>query len=78
MCLYDLQKAYDSVEYPVLLKRLFDVGVNGKLWRLMRNWYSGGHCVVRDTLAGIVWGEVAFSCAFVAGYGPVIEESTGV
>ena len=28
MCLYDLQKAFDSVEYPVLLKRLFEAGVN--------------------------------------------------
>ena len=27
MCLYDLQKAFDSVEVPVLLQRLFDVGV---------------------------------------------------
>ena len=30
VCLYDLQKAFDSVEYPVLLKRLYEVGVNGK------------------------------------------------
>ena len=28
MCLYDLQKAFDSVEYPVLLDRLFEIGVN--------------------------------------------------
>ena len=27
MCLYDLQKAFDSVEYPVLLQKLYDVGV---------------------------------------------------
>ena len=27
MCLYDLQKAFDSVEYPILLQTLFDVGV---------------------------------------------------
>ena len=30
MCLYDLQKSFDSVEYPVLLEKLFDVGVNGE------------------------------------------------
>ena len=29
-CLYDLQKAFDSIEFPVLLKRLFDVSVNSK------------------------------------------------
>ena len=41
MCLYDLQKALDSVEYPVLLQKLFDAGVNGKMWRLLKSWYEG-------------------------------------
>ena len=37
MCLYDLQKAFDSVEVEVevLLKRLFQAGVNSKAWRLL-------------------------------------------
>ena len=39
MCLYDLQKAFDSIEFPVLLHHLHSVGVNGKLWRIIRNWY---------------------------------------
>ena len=30
MCLFDPQKAFDSVEFPVLLDRLFSVGINGK------------------------------------------------
>ena len=47
MCLYDLQKAFDSVEYPVLLKRLFDAGINGKMWRLLKSWYDGGSCQVK-------------------------------
>ena len=47
MCLYDLQKAFDSVEYPVLLQKLFDAGVNGKLWRLLKSWYEGGSCQVK-------------------------------
>ncbi len=47
MCLYDLQKAFDSVEYPALLEKLHDVGVNGKMWRLLKNWYEGGSCRVR-------------------------------
>ena len=34
MCLYELQKELDSVEYTVLLEKLFDAGVNGKMWRL--------------------------------------------
>ena len=40
MCFYDLQKAFDSVQYPILLKRLYEAGVNGKAWRLIRNWYN--------------------------------------
>ena len=36
MSLHDLQKAFDSVEYPVLLQKLYDVGVNGKMWRLLK------------------------------------------
>ena len=47
MCLYDLQKAFDSVEYPVLLEKLYDVGVNGKMWRLLKSWYEGGSCRVK-------------------------------
>ena len=40
MCLYDLQRAFDSVEYLVLLEKLFDPGVNGKMWRLLKSWYD--------------------------------------
>ena len=43
MCLYDLQKAFDSGVF----KRLFEVGINGKLWRLLRNWYEEVSCYVR-------------------------------
>ena len=46
MCLFDLQKAFDSVEFPVLLDRLFSIGINGKTWRLIRDWYAGGTCRV--------------------------------
>ena len=34
VCMYDLQKAFDSIEYPVLLNRLYDLGVHGKCWRI--------------------------------------------
>ena len=33
-------EAFDSVEFPVLLKRLFDVGVNSKTWRILCSWYA--------------------------------------
>ena len=47
MCLYDLQKAFDSVEFPVLLDRLYSIGVSGKTWRIIKNWYDGGSCCVK-------------------------------
>ena len=47
MCLYDLQKVFDSVEYPILLQKLYDVGVNGKMWRFLKNWYEDGSCRVK-------------------------------
>ena len=47
MCLYDLQKAFNSVEYAVLLHKLFEAGVNGKMWRLLKNWYEGGSAQVK-------------------------------
>ena len=46
--MYDIQKAFDSVEYPVLLLRLFETGVNGKTWRLLRSWYDGAVGCVRS------------------------------
>ena len=47
MCLYDLQKAFDSMEYPVLLKRLYDLGVNRKCWRIIKSWYKNSSCKVK-------------------------------
>ena len=43
----DLQKSFDSVQYPVLLNRLYEAGVDGKAWRLIRNWYNHPKCRVR-------------------------------
>ena len=47
MCFYDLQKAFDSIQYPVLLKRLYEAGVNGKAWRIIRSWYTSPNSMVR-------------------------------
>ena len=47
MCFYDLQKAFDSVQYPVLLNRLYEAGVDGKAWRLIKSWYNHPKCRVR-------------------------------
>ena len=47
LCCYDLQKTFDSVEYGVLLCRLYDEGINAKLWRLLRAWYLAPKCQVQ-------------------------------
>ena len=47
MCFYDLQKAFDSIQYPVLLKRLYESGVDGRAWRLLRSWYTSPKSMVR-------------------------------
>lgn len=42
-----MQKAFDSIEYPVLLKRLYDLGLNGKCWRIIKSWYENASCKVK-------------------------------
>ena len=44
---YDLEKAFDLIEYPILLHRLCGIGINGKLWRLLKDWYCGLRGCVR-------------------------------
>ena len=50
ICFYDLQKTFDSVQYSALLNRLYrlnrlyEAGVDGKAWRLIRNWYNHPKC----------------------------------
>ena len=39
-CFYNLEKAFDSIEYSVLLDHLYKSGVNGKTWRLIRSFYN--------------------------------------
>ncbi len=39
LCLYDVEKAFDSVELTILLKQLHAIGVIGKFWRLLKHWY---------------------------------------
>ena len=38
--IYDLEKAFDSVEYYVLLKHLLSRGIDGKCWRLIQSYYE--------------------------------------
>ena len=48
LSLYDLEKAFDSIEHCVLLQSLFESGVNGKAWRLIRACYSNLTSVVHS------------------------------
>ena len=48
MCLYDIKKVFFSVEYPILMDRLYAAGINGRCWQLLRNWYEGAHCGVKN------------------------------
>jgi hypothetical protein len=45
-CFIDVQKAYDTVWQAGMFKRLRDVGVRGKVWRLLKWWYSETESVV--------------------------------
>ena len=48
LCLYDLEKAFDSIEYVHLLRHLFQLGVNGKAWRLIKFWYLHSSASIRS------------------------------
>ena len=47
ICFYDVEKAFDSIELPVLLKQLFEIGINGKLVRFFNSWYTDSPRCVR-------------------------------
>ena len=44
---YDLQSAFDSVEYCILLKEVFNAGLKGKLWRIIKHWYTNPTSCIR-------------------------------
>ncbi len=46
LCLYDLEKAFDSIEYDVLLHHLYSVGIHGKTWRIVKSWYTNPTCSI--------------------------------
>ena len=31
----------------MLMDKLFELGINGKMWHLLRSWYEGGSCCVK-------------------------------
>ena len=46
LAFFDLEKAFDTIEFPVLLKCLFNAGVCGKAWRVIRSWYTDAKAAV--------------------------------
>ena len=66
MCFYDLQKAFDSVEYLVLFEKLYDVEERGKMFGLLKNWYTWGSELTEDSMSvfverGVKQDSVCFS-----------------
>ncbi len=47
VCSLDLRKAFDSVWIDGLLYRLYEIEIDSKLWRLIRELYSGAQCCVK-------------------------------
>ena len=44
--MFDLEKAFDSVEYDILLYHLYNYGINGKTFRIIKSWYTNPTCSV--------------------------------
>ena len=75
LCFFDLEKAFDSVEYPTLLSHIFKLGINGKCWSLIKDWYYDTSSVVKvnnkcsdsfPVKRGVKQGSVLSSTLFIA------------
>ncbi len=82
-CFYDLQKVFDSVQYPILLKRLDNFGINGRTWRLLKSWYNHPKCKVKvdDQISaeftlerGVLQGSVQSPVLFLLVMDPLLRE----
>ena len=48
ICVFlDFEKAFDSVKYSTLLTNIFKIGINGKYFRLIKDWYTNTRSVVK-------------------------------
>ena len=83
ICFFDLQKAFDTVQYPLLLKRVFERGINGKAWRILNSWYTKPKCKIRvngmlsSTITlerGVLQGSVLSPTLFLMVMDPLLRE----
>ena len=51
MCFNELQNTFNSVQYPILFKHLFEAGINRKTWRLLCELIGrpGDYCMIGTT-----------------------------
>jgi hypothetical protein len=68
LCFFDLEKAFDSVEYHTFLSHIFTLGVNGKCWRIIREWYTDTNkcCQPFQVNRGVRQGSVLSPTLFIA------------
>jgi exonuclease III len=78
----DAKKAFDSVWVDGLFVKIFDMGLNAKLWRILRKWYKNLKCQVRvgdhisqafQVLVGVFQGGKWSSRLFQAYYSELIN-----
>ena len=78
LCLFAIEKAFDSVELPVLLGRLYNIGIRGRCWRIIYRWYTLASSRVRVNVItsdsylitrGVKQGSVLSPLLFSDGHG---------
>ena len=71
------------MQYPVLLKCLYEAGISGKTWRLIRDWYDhsntrmsvGNQLSAEFTLErGVLKGSVLSPVFFLLVMDPLLKE----
>jgi exonuclease III len=82
IALLDAKKAFDSVWVDGLFVKLYEMGLNAKLWRILRVWYKDLRCKVRvgdhlsqpfQVLVGVFQGGKWSSRLFQAFYMELIK-----
>ena len=72
---FDVAKAFDSVWIDGLFRQLYDLGITGRLWRILKKGYVGFKCCVRihsktsesyEMLCGIHQGGFLSSIKYIA------------